>query len=127
MNIMYLVYYYTIGKPMEQDLLKAFGGGAYVNASLAIITKLGGVQVLVKYFISPPFCRIHKRCCLAPGTVKPILHKTEQICGRVGTNYKTKLSCVCWSHNTGDDKGATILELCRFLCLLWILSFYSTL
>ncbi|KAH8944942.1 hypothetical protein BDL97_12G013500 [Sphagnum fallax] len=46
MNIMYLVYYYTIGKPMEQDLLKAFGG-AYVNASLAIITKLGRVQVLV--------------------------------------------------------------------------------
>jgi hypothetical protein len=87
----------------EQDLLKAFGG-AYVNASLAIITKLGRVQVLVKYFISPPFCRIHKRCCLAPATVKPILHKTEQICGRVGTNYKTKLSCVCWSHNTGDEK-----------------------
>ncbi|CAK9198267.1 unnamed protein product, partial [Sphagnum troendelagicum] len=46
MNIMYLVYYYTIGKPMEQDLRKAFGG-ANVNASLAIITKLGGVQVLV--------------------------------------------------------------------------------
>jgi len=55
----------------EQDLLKAFGG-AYVNASLAIITKLGRVQVLVKYFRSPPFCRIHKRCCLAPATVKPM-------------------------------------------------------
>jgi hypothetical protein len=59
MNIMYLVYYYTIGKPMEQDLLQAFGG-AYVNASLAIITKLGRVQVLVKYFISHYFAEFTK-------------------------------------------------------------------
>ncbi|CAK9861393.1 unnamed protein product [Sphagnum jensenii] len=63
MNLMYLVYCYTIGKPMEQDLRKAFGG-AYVNASLAFITKLGGVQVLVNVQgeLASQMCKILHKC-----------------------------------------------------------------
>ncbi|KAH9544867.1 hypothetical protein CY35_12G018300 [Sphagnum magellanicum] len=82
MDIMYLVYYYTIGKPMEQDLLKAFGV-AYVMHFLPSSPNWAAQVLVVKYFISPHFAEFTKDVVWHQETLKPTLHKTEQICGRV--------------------------------------------